>query len=118
MVLEVGRSLGIREPSTPPLHYYLSTITVDFEKSLDGLIPKPFLEKISDAAMWGDSHFLSIAFSPDKTERKGPLTSVNPNSFNIGRRVDTPYAMNRYFSQASTTTEKHIELLEQLESLV
>jgi hypothetical protein len=118
MILELGRSLGIREPTTRPLHYYVSTIVVDFDKSLDALIPKSFLKKISDAGIWENSHFLSIAFNSDKTERRGPLTAVNPTSFSIGRRIEAPYEMNRYFSQASTTTEKHTELLEGLEALV
>jgi hypothetical protein len=118
MVIELGISLGIREPITRPLHYFISTIVVDFEKSLDALFPKSLLEKVSEAGIWENSHFLSIAFSPDKSERKGPLTGVNPPSFSIGRRVDVPYGMNRYFSQASTTTEKHIGLLEHLEGLV
>jgi hypothetical protein len=116
-ILKLCFASGFREPVTQPLHYYISTIVVDFEKSLDSLIPKSFLEKVSDAGMWGKSHFLSIAFNSDKTERKGPLTGVNPASFSIGRRIDAPYAMNRYFSQANTTTEKHLGLLEDLKRL-
>jgi hypothetical protein len=33
--LEVFFSFGVREPVTPPLHYYLSTIVVDFHHSLN-----------------------------------------------------------------------------------
>lgn len=115
MILGLGFTSGIREPTTPPLHYYISTIIVDFERSLDSIIPKSFLDRVSAASYRKDSHFLSIAFSADKTELMGPLSKVNPPSFNIGRRIDVPYGMNRYFSQASTTTEAHIDLLENLE---
>ncbi|EAQ35988.1 hypothetical protein NB311A_01410 [Nitrobacter sp. Nb-311A] len=116
--LEIAFSFGIRPPTTTPLHHYLSTIVVDLDKSLDNIVPKSFLDMISASSAKGNAQFLSIAFNPDKTKGLGPMPGVTPNSFSIGRRVDVPYDQNRYFSQASMTTEKHIEIIEHLQALI
>jgi hypothetical protein len=118
-LLSILFAAGVRQPSTQPLHYYLSTIVSDFERSLDRLIPASLLTMVSEAIpVEADAHFLSIAINADKHDLRGRLSGINPTSFNIGRRLEMPYETNRYFSQANATTEKHIELLEHLESLV
>jgi hypothetical protein len=118
IVLELAFSLGVRKPTTTPAHHYLSTIVVDFEKSLDLLVPQAFLKKISASAFRENAQFLSIAFNADKTEVTGPFPALNPTSFSIGRRLEVPYDLNRYFSQAAMTTEAHLSLLEDLEGLI
>jgi len=39
--------LGIRRPTTPPLHFFQSTIIADFECSLESIIPRALLKKKS-----------------------------------------------------------------------
>jgi hypothetical protein len=113
---EVFYSLGLREPTTPPLHYYLSNIVADFDKSLDGFIDSPLLKLVAAAMpIDGHAHLTSfrINFDPSAVpERMGP---INPTNFLIERRIGVPYDQNRYFCQANTTTEKHVELLEKFE---
>jgi hypothetical protein len=116
--LEVFLSLGMREPTTPPLHYYVSTIVADFEKSLDGLFPAPLLKSISAAMpVQGNAQFLAVHVNFDPSTVPGRLGTINPTNFRIERRVSIPYDQNRYFCQANTTTEKHLELLEELERM-
>src|SRR5262245_2974572 len=114
--LAVFFSLGVREPTTPPMHYYVSTIVADFTTSLDGLFAPRLLKDISAAmSLQGEAHCLAVHFNFDPSKIPGRIAHLNPTSFRIERRVGVPYEQNRYFSGANTTTEKHIELLEQIE---
>jgi hypothetical protein len=114
--LKIFQSFGVREPVTPPLHYYLSTIVADFETSLDAIFPISLLKKIGAAyPVEGDAQFSSVAINIDKTKIAGRVGPLNPTTFTISRRLDIPYEQNRYFSQANATTEKHLELLEEVE---
>jgi hypothetical protein len=116
--LEIFYSFGVRKPITPPLHYYLSTIVADFESSLDSLMPSPLLAKISAALpIEGRAQVSSFNINIDKATIPARLGPINPSIFNIHRRVDVPYAQNRYFSQANMTTEDHIALLGEVEKL-
>jgi hypothetical protein len=116
--LEIFLSLGMREPTMPPLHYYLSTIVADFDKSLDSLFPPGLLQNISAAMpVHGRAQFFAIHFNFDPSTIPGRISRINPSQFRIERRLEIPYDQNRYFCQANTTTEKHIELLEQLERM-
>jgi hypothetical protein len=117
--LELFFSLGMREPRTSPLHYYVSTIIADFDKSLNSLLPKPILKEIADAMpVEGNAEFQAVYINFDQTKLSGQIAPLNPSHFRIERRAGVPYNYNRYFCQANTTTEKHIELLEQLERVV
>ena len=114
--LETFYSLGFREPLTPPLHYYVSTIVADFDRSLDALIPEWLLKTIaSTLPIEGENHFLLLQTNLDATKIEGRAAPVNPTNFRIERRAGVPYEQNRYFCQANTTTEKHINLLEEIE---
>jgi hypothetical protein len=117
-LLALAHSLGVREPVTPPLHYYLSQIIADFESSLDTLIPSSILQKIGKAVgVEEQAQFSAIGVNFDKTKLRGRVAPINPTTFNIQRRIDVPYEQNRYFSQANMTTENHIELLTEFEKL-
>ena len=116
--LEIFHSFGVRKPTTPPMHYYLSAIVADFEHSLDSLMPSPLLAKISAALPFeGRAQVSGININIDKTTIPGRAGPINPTIFNIFRRIDVPYALNRYFSQANMTTEDHIALLGEVEKL-
>jgi hypothetical protein len=116
--LAIFSSFGVREPITPPLHYYRSMLVADFSTSLNHLFPSSLLEKIAGAFSFeAKAEFSRIDFNADKTTLSYRARSINPTNFSIERRTDVPYDQNRYFSQANMTTEKHIEFLEQFERL-
>src|ERR1700730_16743274 len=118
-IMGVFLSIGMREPITPPLHYYVSSIVADFERSLDDLIPQPLLKSIGKAmSIEGDAHFLAFYSNFDASNIRGRLGPINPTNFRTERRTGVPYDQNRYFCLANTTTEKHIELLEEIERTV
>jgi hypothetical protein len=117
-VLKTFYSFGVRRPITSPLKYYVSTMVADFNTSLDQLFPVTLLNKISETfQIDAKSQFLSLGFSADKSTLRGRIAMVNPTVFNIARRVDLPFEMNRYFSQANLTSNDHANLLEELELL-
>lgn len=110
--LEIFYSFGIRRPTTPPLHYYLSTIIADFEHSLDNLVSNTLLARIARALpVTAPAHFAGISINMDKTVLPPRLGAINPTLFSIYRREGVPYDQNRYFSQANMATDQHIELL-------
>jgi hypothetical protein len=118
-LLEVARSFGVRNPITPPVHYYLSAVVADFDVSLDRFFPQWLLEKVSAAiGVEGDAEFFGMNINFDRTKIGQRLRAINPTLFNVHRRIETPYDLNRYFSQANMTTEKHIEILSDLEKFV
>jgi hypothetical protein len=117
-VLAIFFRLGMREPTTPPLHYYVSTIVADFDRSLDGLLAPPLLQIISAAMpVQGDAQLFHFHVNFDQSKIPGRIGPINPTNFRVERRNGIPYDQNRYFCQANTTTEKHIELLERMEQL-
>jgi hypothetical protein len=117
-VLSVFFSFGLRRPETPPLHYYLSTIVVDLEYSLDNLIPAKLLKKVEvSIGVDAKTHFSGININADKTTLSGRLGPINPTFFNVHRRVDVPYDQNRYFSQAHMETTEHLDILAEFEQL-
>jgi hypothetical protein len=115
-VLTLFASMGVREPITPPIHYYVSTIVADLTSSIDHLFAPALLKNISAAMpIEGDARCLHFAFHFDPLTVPNRIAQVNPSNFRIERRTHVPYDQNRYFSQANTTTEKHVELLEQID---
>jgi len=119
-IIDFFYSLGYREPITPPLHLYISTIVADFDRSLDKLFPSSILEKIAAAMpISGDAHVLAFRTNFDPGTLTGRIAPLNPTLFSIERRLGpAPCALNRYWCQANSTTEKHIEVLEEIERSV
>jgi hypothetical protein len=112
-------SLGWREPISAPTHFWVSQIVADFEKPLEGLFPPQLIKSLSEASgLNAVSSVAAIHFNADPLTLPPRVAAVNPTQFRIERRIgQIPYEQNRYFCQAHATTEKHIELLEQLERL-
>lgn len=52
-----------------------------------------------------------LHFSSDHSQ-----TALKPGHFSIERRAETPFGNNIYFSQAPIDTEKHIEIVQRLDS--
>ncbi|SPE37338.1 hypothetical protein SBA3_2630008 [Candidatus Sulfopaludibacter sp. SbA3] len=95
---------------------YLSELTVRTEKSLRALHPNllSFAQKVRSLipdADYGPFEPWGITFGSDQT------TQLKPGPFEFARKVNIPFAENRYYSQAPVQTEDHILLLEEFENL-
>ena len=95
---------------------YLSQVFVTTEKSLEIINPKlaQISKYLSSTVEQGNLTFrlAGILFSPDQVQR------VNPAPFRFERVANVPFAENRYYSAAPLQTDKHLELLDKLESIL
>jgi hypothetical protein len=109
--------LGVRRPTTHPLHFFQSTIVADFECSLESIIPRALLKKISKGMpIEGTSHLFNIGTNFDPEEiRDGRWRGINPTVFRIERRTTIPYEVNRYFCLANLKSSDHIEAINDFE---
>jgi hypothetical protein len=95
---------------------YVSEVFVSTEKSLDIINPK--LNKISEflsgTVEQGTTSFQlgGVLFFPDQTYK------IPPGPFRFERAIGFPFSENRYYSAAPLTTDKHLELLNELESIL
>lgn len=103
------------EPSMVRKKAYLSELVVTSDLNLD-LINRNFC-KFAEllAAANGEGHTFSTTSLRFGTDPGNPGT---PLQFSFERRVDSPFAENRYFSTAPLTTEKHFEALEAFERMM
>ncbi|WP_407119029.1 hypothetical protein [Bradyrhizobium sp. LMG 9283] len=110
-------SIGVRQPTTPPVHFYQSIVVADFEGSLEKFFPSLLLKKISKALPVGlATSALSFSFNTDPLQiADARWRGINPSMFKIERRASIPYATNRYFCLANMSTADHIELLTEFE---
>jgi len=109
--------LGVRPPTTRPLHFYQSTIVADFECPLESILPNALLKKMSKAMpIAGDSHLVNMATSFDPaTISDGRWRGINPTVFRIERRASIPYDVNRYFCVANMKSADHMDILKDFE---
>jgi hypothetical protein len=116
-VLAFVFSIGIRHPTSDPLHFYQSTIVADFDFSLEPILPSALLKKISKAMpIEGESHLLNIATNFDAAAiADARWRGINPTLFRIDRRASMPYDLNRYFCLANMTSSDHIGVLNDFE---
>lgn len=95
---------------------YVSQLFVSTDKSLEVINPKLKLisEYLSDTVEQGGRVFQlgGISFWPDQVDK------VNPVSFSFERTLNVPFSENRYYSTAPLPTDKHLELLDKLESIL
>jgi hypothetical protein len=121
-VAEIFRGLGVREPVTPPVKFYRSNITCDFERSLETLFAQ--YQSISSILRGKGClpekpmHESGIAFSADPTTLPANLASINPTIFTVNRKIDVNFAMNRYACFANMRTVEHLDALAQIERLL
>lgn len=98
---------------------YVSELWVQTDKSLNSLNPKleNFAKKIT-SLIEGYSHD-SISYETSGVTFWTDPTVINPpNPFRFERIIDRPFAENRYYSAAPLQTEIHLELLDELESIL
>jgi hypothetical protein len=95
---------------------YLSQLYFHTDKSLPFLNPKlnEISEYLSQNVEQGDIPFQvgAIAFWPDQ------ISKMNPAPFTFERAGNVPFFENRYYSAAPLPTDKHLELLDKLESIL
>ena len=118
----IEKSLGLihalgypYDPSMVRRRGYLSQLYVRCEKQLDTLNPRlrDFGNRISSAVgAQSEYGFAAIEFWPDQTK------SFKPAVFSLQKQSGEDFSGNRYWAQASLQTEKHLEILNEIESLL
>jgi hypothetical protein len=86
------------------------------DKSLEVINPKlkQISQYLSNTVEEGNRifQFGGVSFWPD------PVGKVDPNPFTFERAINVPFSENRYYSAAPLPTDKHLELLDVLESIL
>jgi len=94
---------------------YLSQVFVRCSARMSAVSQKlsDFGRRLS-GAVGQQSHFEFSAFEfwPDQTQ------SFKPAIFSFQRKTGTAFSENRYWSQAALPTDKHLELLDELEAIL
>jgi hypothetical protein len=92
-----------------------SQVIVKCQNKLSTLNPRldGFIKKLSASV---DPQLVfecsAIEFWPDQTR------ALRPVNFSLQRKLGTAFSDNRYWSQAGMATQKHLELLEELEAIL
>lgn len=102
------------EPSMVQRKAYLSQLNVRCSKDLNVLNPKlaNFAGKISSVSSDVPFGFAVIEFWPDQ------MLLHKPANFSFQKKQGEPLSGDRYWSQAGLPTDKHLELLNELEILL
>ncbi len=95
---------------------YLSQLYISMDKSLEIVNPKIKLisQYLSETVEEGNELFQlgGISFWPDQ------ISKVPPAPFRFERTIGAAFSENRYYSAAPLPTDKHLELLDKLESIL
>jgi hypothetical protein len=112
----LGKDLGyVFEESMISKRAYVSQIVVQSDQKITSINPRliRFSHLVSDATGLGiDYSFSSIEFWPDQR------LTFKPAPFQFSRRIGDASFEDHYWSQAATTTDKHLELLNELEQIL
>lgn len=114
-------SIGFRRPTTIFPRQFVSSVIVDFDRSIDRSFDmlKAFNRSFSEAlyAAYGyslDPSIRRIAFACDPLN----LPPQAVAEFTLERRAGVPFSQNRYFSAAPLPTKVHLDLLQSFEKLL
>ncbi len=95
---------------------YLSQLFISTDKSLEMINPRLKLisKYLSESVEEGNNvfQFGGISFWADQVNK------VNPAPFTFERAINFPFPENRYYSAGPLSTDKHLELLDKLESIL
>jgi hypothetical protein len=93
---------------------YLSQLNVKCSKQLHALNPGliEFAGRVSSAVGGTAFDMVAMELWPDQTQ------ALKPANFSFQRKIGEPLNSDRYWSQAAVPTDKHLELLEYLETLL
>ena len=94
---------------------YLSQVYISTDKTIETLNPK--LKRISKFLMQNVGGAINyqtggVSFWADQTSTR------KPGPFTFERTVNVPFSDNRYYSAAPLQTDKHLELLDELERIL
>lgn len=96
---------------------YISQLYVNLDKSLELINQK--LKEISKYLSKNVIGFEEVSFETGGISFwANQKQSVNPVAFSLERALNYPFSENRYYSVAPLPTEKHLELLGKLESII
>jgi len=121
-VVELFQSWGVRQPSTPPVKFYRSFVTCDFDKSIAAVFAKyqSIIGALQGKSCVPDAKIYEtgIAFSADPTTLPANVASYNPTLFTMNRKTDVAFSTNRYTCFANMTTNDHLAALTEIENLL
>lgn len=115
----MGQAFGFREPRTKPLLLFESNVVVDFENPTHKIIST--FEETSrslSAAMKATYDrdlrfdFSGVSIASDPTALPATIASYFKTDFTINRRLNRPFAENRFFCVAPLPTDVHLSLLD------
>jgi hypothetical protein len=118
------KEFSFREFMTPPRRYFQSQIVVEFDRTPEKLINS--LNAIASAvseplvAIYGvkiPMKFARLDFDADKENLSFPAPAT-VHKFIIERRLNIPFAKERFFCSAPMRTDTHVAVLEKIETLM
>ena len=119
---EIFLGLGVRNPTTPPVKFYRSTLVCDFDRPFDSVFSKyaAIIGAIQGKGCLPDVAIQTsgIAFSADPTLLPPAMMAYNPTLFSINRRTDVTFSTNRFTCFANMQTDEHLAALEAIERLI
>jgi len=114
-----------REPRSAPIMVYESHVVVDFDLQINNLIRsfqavsgliRSSLKSTYDRDFQIDANL--VGFAVDPTQLPALVSPYLKPEFSISRRLNRPYADNRYICSATLPSDTHTALLEEFEQAV
>jgi hypothetical protein len=93
---------------------YVSQVHVKCSRPLSALNPRlaEFANRLSSAVGGTVFDMAAIELWPDQAQ------ALKPANFSFQRKIGEPSSSDRYWSQAAVPTDRHLELLEELEAIL
>ena len=93
---------------------YVSQVHVKCSRPLSALNPRlaEFANRLSSAVGGTVFDMAAIELWPDQAQ------ALKPANFSFQRKIGEPPSSDRYWSQAALPTDRHLELLEELEAIL
>ena len=93
---------------------YVSQVNIKCSRPLSALNPglAEFASRLSSAVGGTEFDMAAIELWPDQAP------ALKPANFSFQRKIGEPSNSDRYWSQAALPTDRHLELLEELEALL
>jgi hypothetical protein len=113
---------GYRMEGPSARRYYVSGLVVEFERPIIEMISRlgSIREIITQLSTHGPFELLRLSFSQGTNGMPSapflnPLDALAKTDFLIERRVGVPFSDNRFYCTAPCETERHIEILQEIE---
>lgn len=115
--IEISKQFGLKIPSNVQ-KAYVSQLEADFDFSLAGFNPKltALADLLSTTVKPADGKLRTFDFGALQLWTDDVNPSTSPAYFRFERKIGSPFARNRYFSQAALKTKVHRDFLEKFEA--